>query len=247
MLQQKKLLRVLVDQGFNQAYNNFLSTKYNVEIIEYKKDEKGYYPKVSNIDLVLFTGGEDVDPSIYGQEKGKNTFINEKRDDIEQDMFRRYSNISKLGICRGAQFLNVMSGGSLIQHVTGHLGNHSIHFKHSVKDFYNNRNNLVGYEITSTHHQMMFPFNLKEKEYDLLAWSNKFKSKTYLNGLNEEINLPKNFLEPEVVYYPETYSLCIQGHPEMSNCPSNTVLLLLNLIEKKLLNQEKLINQEEYE
>src|SRR5690606_672745 len=96
---------------------------------------------------------------------------------------------------------------------------------------------LKQYEITSTHHQMMFPYNLDKIKYEILAWSSKFKSKTYLNGDNEEIKLPEKFVEPEIVFYNDSNSLCIQGHPEMDTCPDKTKLFLLNLIDKKLLNE----------
>jgi hypothetical protein len=139
-----------------------------------------------------------------------------------------------------------MSGGKLIQHVNGHSGNHTIHFKDSIKEYYQLNNRLYEYEITSTHHQMMFPYNIRnKKDYEILAWSSKFRSKTYLNGKNEEISLPENFVEPEIIYYPETYSLCIQGHPEMKTCPQDTVIKLLNLIDSKLINNNIKIKIEE--
>lgn len=95
-------------------------------------------------------------------------------------------------------------------------------------------NNRLRYNITSSHHQMLYPFDLNEKDYKLIAYSEYFQSKTYLDGKNEEINLPNNFLEPEIVYYKNTNSLCIQGHPEWSHCEKRTSSMCLDLLDKYL-------------
>jgi gamma-glutamyl-gamma-aminobutyrate hydrolase PuuD len=95
----KKKLRLIVDTGFSNSYAEFLSLKYDIEIIEFKKDKDGYYPK--NIDLVVFTGGEDVSPDYYNEEKGIHTHNNTKRDEYEYDIFEKYKYVPKLGICRG--------------------------------------------------------------------------------------------------------------------------------------------------
>ncbi len=204
----EKLSVLINDLATYAQYVDLLRTRYNVELIKYseifgRKDT----PK---IDLILFTGGEDVNPSYYGERVGKFTSINKSRDAVETDMFRKYYvNIPKLGICRGAQFLTVMNGGKLVQHVENHGigGTHSISFGEgdSVKKL----------EMTSTHHQMMYPFNLKKgKDYILCAHSTRYLSPIYWDGENKDISIPDEFLEPEIVFYPESRSLAIQGHPE---------------------------------
>jgi hypothetical protein len=160
---------------------------------------------------MIFTGGEDVDPGRYSQKVGKYTHSNPARDDKEfaylypehQDLYF-LTNVPKLGICRGAQLLTVINNGKLIQHVEGHKNNEQVI----------ETNIGSNYIISSDHHQMMNPFGLSKKEYELIAWSKNFQSTQYLNGSNENIKLPKNFLEPEIIYYPYTKSLCIQPHPE---------------------------------
>ena len=147
-----------------------------------------------------------------------------KREEKEIDTVQRFRNHSfLLGICRGSQLLTTLSGGKLIQHVEGHCRDHSMIL-----------NNKIRYTITSSHHQMLYPFDLKEKDYELVAYSEYFQSNTYLNGNNEEIELSKDFLEPEIVYYKNTNALCIQGHPEWSHCEKRTSSMGLNLIDKYL-------------
>jgi carbamoylphosphate synthase small subunit len=130
----------------------------------------------------------------------------------------------KLGICRGGQFLTVMNGGKMIQDVNNHSGNHKITHVGSGQV----------YEITSTHHQMMFPFNLPDHRFELVAHSQYFQSTKYLNGNDEEFDLPKDFLEPEIIYYPESNSLCIQGHPEYNHCPEKTKQWCFKLMDMYL-------------
>ena len=70
-----------------------------------------------------------------------------------------------VAICRGSQFCCVMNGGKLVQNVNGHAtrGTHPIY----------NRKTGQAYEITSTHHQMQYPFNLGERDYEVLYDSSR--------------------------------------------------------------------------
>lgn len=53
-------------------------------------------------DIVLFTGGEDVDPSLYGCEKHSTTYSNLERDLYEKAIFEQVSGDQLvIGICRG--------------------------------------------------------------------------------------------------------------------------------------------------
>lgn len=233
-MQDKKVdFNVLFARGVvEQDYLEFLKNvfkEYNV--VPHVMNSKGGLPSI--IHLILFTGGEDVSPKLYKENQGKYTRCNTSRDQTEQDIFHRiYYAVPKLGICRGAQFLTVMAGGKLIQHVTGHNSSRDrIYYQGAVLD------------IPSDHHQMMFPFNLKKEKYRILGHSLYFKSNTYLNGDNEEIELPKNFLEPEIVFYEEYNSLCIQSHPEwISDTSDVSFKYISNLIRSKTFkNKEELV------
>ena len=222
----KQVLNIVIaDDASSLDYVSYLNEKYEV-IVHKTKDVKN--PK--DIDLVLFTGGEDVNPAHYNENIGKHTHINSNRDKKEIDTFYRFKGKSfLLGICRGNQLLTILSGGKLIQHVEGHCRDHSMVLNNSLK-----------YNITSSHHQMIYPFDLNEKDYELIGYSEYFQSNTYLNGDNEEIELSNNFLEPEIVYYKNTNALCIQGHPEWNHCEKRTSNMCLNLIDKYLKEFKKL-------
>lgn len=185
------------------------------------------------ISMIVFTGGEDVDPSLYGQQKNIKTYSNINRDLKEVEIFNmfRHSKILKVGICRGGQFLTVMNGGTLIQHVNNHNVKHIVESSEDLAKITNKKRMFHPFfEVTSSHHQMFNPYNLKEDvDFILLAWSEYFQSDVYEGEKNNEnISLPSNFLEPEIVYYPKTNSLAIQGHPEWTqNSPFEKISLCL--------------------
>lgn len=70
------------------------------------------------IDGYLFTGGHDIFPKLYGEEK-KQTCGSpcEMRDELEPYLYRMALDENKpvLGICRGIQLINVLEGGTLYQ------------------------------------------------------------------------------------------------------------------------------------
>lgn len=220
---KKKLVVLINDLASNEAYLDFLRLKFEVETVKFSVLRKmSEFP--NNIDLILFSGGEDVDPQYYGERPGKFTSYNTERDNIESKMFRFLNtNIPKLGICRGAQFLTVMSGGKLIQHVENHAigGTHLITF-----DYLINKN----VKMTSTHHQMMNPYSMEKDEYQICAYSTKHLSPIYFDGSDSNIELSENFLEPEVVFYPKRKALAIQGHPESGVMTIEDKMFMLNYI-----------------
>ena len=199
---------------------------FNIELVDHP----------SKADMIVYHGGVDISSSIYEEKPGKHNQRSVlERDLREINIFAQYPNAFKLGICRGAQLLTALSGGRLIQHVNNHHQDHDIHC-------------VVGEEwetmrVSSCHHQMMYPFEMDNRDYSILAFSDN-RSTTYLDGNNEElINESHNnelgfFEEPEVVWYPKTRSLCVQGHPEWMT-PQDPFIHYLNDIIKKLYNEKE--------
>jgi putative glutamine amidotransferase len=75
---------------------------------------------IAEIDGLLLTGGEDVDPALYGQTPHSSTkAVPPERDRFELELARRAmdANVPCLGICRGQQVMNVAAGGTLIQDI----------------------------------------------------------------------------------------------------------------------------------
>lgn len=76
-------------------------------------------PVLGLLDGILFSGGTDIDPRYYGEWPGKGLGdIDPGRDRHEFALAEKAlheTDIPILGICRGAQLLNVATGGSLYQ------------------------------------------------------------------------------------------------------------------------------------
>lgn len=86
-----------------------------------------------DIDLLIFTGGADINPALYGQKPDGAIGWDVGRDKIETEIFSRFSRgrikaKCILGVCRGQQILNVFYGGSLIQDMD-HPGVHEVEWK----------------------------------------------------------------------------------------------------------------------
>jgi putative glutamine amidotransferase len=94
---------------------------------------------LDRLDGVVFAGGADLDPSLYGADPHPETAgVRPERDAAEVPLMRAAlaRDLPTLGICRGMQLLSVLSGGSLVQHlpeVVGHekhrpaLGTYGLH------------------------------------------------------------------------------------------------------------------------
>lgn len=83
---------------------------------------------LSIIDGLIIPGGdEDINPKFYGQEYSGNYshISNDQRDNFEILLTKKAleKHIPFLGICRGMQLLNIISGGDLIQHIPDYMEN----------------------------------------------------------------------------------------------------------------------------
>ena len=74
--------------------------------------------KVEDFDGILFTRGEDMDPSFYDEAKKYPTVVSDRaRDELELALLKaaQEQQLPVLGICRGMQVINVGFGGALYQ------------------------------------------------------------------------------------------------------------------------------------
>nr|DAD59310.1 MAG TPA: Anthranilate synthase [Bacteriophage sp.] len=119
-----------------------------------------------------------------------------------------------------------MNGGKLVQNVTGHATG----FTHGITD-----GNKI-YQITSTHHQMQYPFGLNGSDYDVLFISYGVESDYYEGeGIDPNAILGR---EPEIVLYHKNgfpKCLAVQGHPEM--IPDSPVAEMISNLVKDLVNE----------
>lgn len=211
-------LKVFVVGG-NRSYASFLD---DIEIVN----------DIEEAQVVIFTGGEDVTPDMYDEDKIPETFCNPLRDDEE---FRIFNSLDEdklcVGICRGAQFLCVANGGKLVQHVD----HHGIYGTHPIIRADNGSECLdfadaMKFDITSTHHQMMYPYNMESYDYTIMYVANGL-SKVYKGG-GIDVNMIHDNGEPEIVYFhtdEHPRCLAIQGHPEIMD-RNSPIVKYLNVI-----------------
>jgi len=90
---------------------------------------------IDGMDGLLFTGGRDIDPSLYDEQRHDETDPpNHRRDRFELALMRAAidADVPFLAIGRGLHLLNLARGGTLIQHLPDKLG-HSEHRPDAVK------------------------------------------------------------------------------------------------------------------
>lgn len=171
--------------------------------------------EADDADIIVFTGGADICPALYREPKHPRTTFNIMRDMSNLNLFWDSGDKIKVGICRGAQFLNVMCGGSMYQHVSNHQKG-----PHPVTDV------MTGevWFMTSCHHQMMIP----TIEADILLEADEEDE-----PLVPMLTMPDEFecgREIEACYYPEDKCFCFQPHPEYSGAP-DTVAYFFNYLD----------------
>lgn len=191
---------------------------------------KGYKISVSlkpltdnagSVKLVVFTGGEDVCPKLYGGLDRGVSIYSVRRDGMEAEIFKVCAKhgIKMVGICRGLQFLNVMAGGQLWQHINHH--NNSSHAVHVP---------AIGTTITvnSFHHQMVaLPSGATP-----LLWAHP-RVATF--GLDPRCVIHMD-VKPEIegAVYPEINAFGVQYHPELMDLGAPGRNLFLNMLNSFL-------------
>ena len=160
---------------------------------------------VERFDGFLFTGGHDVDPALYGQEKeGCCGDLCPGRDTMEQKLLKAALAADKpvLGICRGLQLMNAVLGGTLWQDIPTQVPSETNHrmaapygrAEHTVQVNpelpFGNLPLTLG--VNSCHHQ-----GIRELAPELKVWAKA------PDGLVEAVYLPG-----------KRYARAVQWHPE---------------------------------
>jgi gamma-glutamyl-gamma-aminobutyrate hydrolase PuuD len=153
-------------------------------------------------DVVVFTGGPDVDPILYGETRHHSTHTDPARDASDMAMYKLCyeKGIPMFGVCRGMQFLHVMNGGKLYQDVDGHTGDHPC---------WDAVRCVMIPKVSSVHHQMCIVEEGKPGPLVLLE-----SSRAKIRRLNATENMMGVSQDCEAFWYRDTVCLGVQGHPE---------------------------------
>jgi len=87
--------------------------------------DEGVDETLDSVDALVFSGGSDLDPELYGQEAHPETFgVVAGRDRAELALLEGAlaRDMPVLAICRGSQVLNIARGGDLVQHLPDVVG-----------------------------------------------------------------------------------------------------------------------------
>lgn len=154
-------------------------------------------------DLVIFTGGPDVDPALYGKQPHPKTSVCPERDETDINLYMKCLNegIPMVGICRGAQFLHVMNGGKLFQHVENHYGDHKL---------WDMKQKELIHKVSSVHHQAVIPYH--EGGMEIIA--NAIGAQCYERWTGPGEKVTDKLVDVEAFWYRDTCCFGVQGHPE---------------------------------
>lgn len=159
------------------------------------------------LDGLVITGGNfDINPKLYSELSEGSRNIKNKRTEYEIDLFNKFLETAKpiLGICGGAQLMNVANGGDLIQDI-----NHSI--KTKIEHEQPNPRDQVSHKILIK----------KNTKLHKITDSNNIKiNSAHHQSIN---NLGKNFISTAVApdgvieaieHKKHRWCLGLQWHPE---------------------------------
>ncbi len=188
-------------------------------------------------DGIIISGGEDVNPALYGKQKELNRCgkINPHRDSLEFLLIKFAINkkIPLLGICRGHQILNVSQGGTLIIDIPKDVGSDFIH--RDSRERYRNNSTSVFHKIYIEKGSYLYNIVKVDSGY---AYSNhhqavekvanKFKVSSFASDKVAESIEPIDTLQ-------HPFILGIQWHPEATDVKNP----LSGTIARKFMNKVK--------
>ncbi|MDO5652713.1 MAG: gamma-glutamyl-gamma-aminobutyrate hydrolase family protein, partial [Brachymonas sp.] len=163
---------------------------------------------VENLDGLVLQGGVDIAPQLYGAEPWTHSADNDPlRDRYEMELLRGFIHAGKpvLGICRGAQLLNVFFGGTLVQDIPTQWPNAIAHqdldsydqLTHEVRFLQGSLfEQLYGSQpqrVTSLHHQCV----------DRLGQGLMIEALSPIDGVPEAIRHPDMPFVVGVQWHPE--------------------------------------------
>lgn len=172
------------------------------------KTEDDAKKALAEVDALVVTGGEDIDPSYYSEEPNeKLEDINEARDTSDSILITEAldEDIPMLCTCRGMQFLNVLSGGTLYQDLPTQLPSEVVHRDPNHEEW-------VKHEITVDKDNIVAYAFGGDGTYTVNSWHHQAVDKL---GDNLEVvaTAPDGVVEA-IVREDKTYVMGVQFHPE---------------------------------
>jgi putative glutamine amidotransferase len=196
-----------IDRMTERGFNTLLLTLNNPKNEEIFKLCDGF----------IITGGDDIDPSSYG-ESNEGLSINTHRhmDDFDLEIIDYAIKTHKplLGICRGQQMLNVALGGTLHQD----LG-----------------------QLNASHHEVHTSHLINMKQHPLFSWGSQVTVNSYhhqaIKDLSHDLEVFGEHDDGtiEMVFHKKLPIFAVQWHPEIT--PDSPYSKIVFDAFSKLVNQ----------
>ncbi|MDB5176638.1 MAG: peptidase [Candidatus Saccharibacteria bacterium] len=162
-----------------------------------------------SLDGILFAGGNDITPQLYGQELSQTIDNSKIRDDFEIVLMQKALDVHKpmLCICRGMQLLNVVRGGTLYQDIPTELPGRENHSSSNEAKSIEHLAHTLAIEPTSHLAQILGTSEIKSNSHHHQA-VNKIG-----NGLIVSARAEDGIIEG-LEDMGDGYIIAVQSHPE---------------------------------
>lgn len=117
--------------------HDYLDNKYAEILKNEKYNNSNAESVVADVDAVIFTGGEDISPTLYKQAEEWHGIESEKdynaTRDVSDYILMSYcidNDIPVMGFCRGMQMLAVVSGGTMIQDIPTYFSDMNLEYNY---------------------------------------------------------------------------------------------------------------------
>lgn len=206
---KKKVLIIGTSPRIGSEYNNIANNyDYDLYISSGLGNVDDAREMIRDADGVIFAGGMDFDPSLYGSnhyDLVEEYFPDDDRDDLKLLSLAIEENKPILGICRGMQLINIYYGGSLYEDIPTQVGDYVSH---------------RGDENTFSYHNISF--NENSTIYDKLGGETTRNVnsmhhegiKTLADGLMITAQSDDGIIEAIENPYYNSFMMGVQWHPE---------------------------------
>jgi len=191
---------------------------YIIPVID---DDEIIKEQVKNVDGIIFSGGSDINPLVYGEKlQEKCGEIDNRRDKFDFKLAKIVKELKKptFCICRGHQVNAVLSKGTLCQDLSYAKNSPLEHDQYSTPDF-------PAHQIKIAKESLLYDILKKEE-----LWVNSFHHqfiKDMPNGFKITATSTDGVIEAIEYENPEYFFLSVQWHPEMMAARDNEDMLKL--------------------
>lgn len=184
---------------------------------------------VDHLDGLVLQGGADLSPTSYGEDPLKPEWAGDKiRDDFERELLLEFVDARKpvLGICRGAQLINVAFGGTLYQDISSQHADAIVHVSDEAYDAHAHPISVVpGSKLAK-----LYPegargnvISIHHQAARVLGKHIRVEARSEPDGLPEAIRLDA-----------DTYVFGVQWHPEFHRPNDDSVMDCAPILEEFL-------------